>query len=89
MKNEEHRFAVKKNCNKYDTPFRLKCLACKSMKVAYKIVKCFLAVNTLALLWACSEDSSWNMGMSAVPLKSGGETGNAPPAPTELQELPQ
>ena len=61
----------------------------KSMKVAHKIVICGLVMSITALLWACSEDSGWNMGMSGVPLKSGAQTGTALPASTELQEPPQ
>ena len=40
----------------------------KSVKVAYKIVLCFLVLSTIALLWACSEDSGWNSSMLGAPV---------------------
>jgi len=43
----------------------------KLVKVAYKIVLCFLVLSTLVLLWACSEDSGWSAGMYGAPVNSG------------------
>ena len=43
----------------------------KSVKIAYKIVLCFLILSTIALLWACSEESGWSTGMNGQPIESG------------------
>ena len=40
----------------------------KLVKVAYKIVLCFLVLSTIALGWACSEDSGWNSSMLGAPV---------------------
>jgi len=45
----------------------------KSVKVAYKIVLCFLVLSTIALLWACSEDAGWSGGMYGAPVNNGQE----------------
>jgi hypothetical protein len=42
----------------------------KSVKIAYKIVLCFIILSTMALLWACSEDSGWTAGMYGQPMNS-------------------
>jgi len=54
-------------------------LACKSMKIAYKIVICGLVLSTIALLPACSGESGWGTGLTPPD----GETGNSPPATME------
>ena len=43
----------------------------KSVKIAYKIVLCFLILSTIALLWACSGESGWNTGMNGQPIDPG------------------
>jgi len=42
----------------------------KSVKIAYKIVLCFIILSTMVLLWACSEDSGWSAGMYGRPMNS-------------------
>ena len=43
----------------------------KSVKIAYKIVLCFLILSTIALLWACSEGSGWSTGVNGQPIDPG------------------
>jgi hypothetical protein len=45
----------------------------KSIKIACKIVLCFLVLSTIALLWACSEEPGWNTSMLGAPVNNGQE----------------
>jgi hypothetical protein len=59
------------------------------MKTAHKIVFSLIVLSLTALFGGCAEDSGWNASMSVLPLNSGGQTGESPPAPTGTEESAQ